>query len=515
MHHIRQALVRMRLGDADRAIARAGLIGRKKLAALRQLAETLGWLDPASSLPGDDALQARLAESRTPKRASSTVSSLETHRERIAAWFQQGIDGTVIHAALTRDHGYTGSYSSVRRLLAGLRKAVPPDTTVRLDFAPGEAAQVDFGAGPNFIDALTGEIMRTWVFVMTLCFSRHQYIEFVWDQTVATWLGCHRRAFTWFNGVPERVIIDNAKCAITRACVHDPAVQRAYAECAEGYGFRIDPCPPHDPQKKGIVEAGVKYVKRNFLPLREFRDLVDLNAQGQRWVTQTAGVRRHGTTGMPPLERFELERATLRPLPDRHPDLGSWHQVKAHRDCHVQFERAWYSIPFTLVGQTLWLKASPGLVTVHDAQHRQVAAHVRAERPGQRHTTSDHLPPDAQAFFAHDRAWCLTQAKTVGPACVELIEALLGDTIAERLRAAQGVLRLSDKYGRDRLEAACQRALAHAAPQYRVVKEILAGGHDLTPLPGAPATVPKPHGGRFARDAASLFAAASPSKLVH
>jgi transposase len=99
------------------------------------------------------------------------------------------------------------------------------------------------------------KLRRTWAFVMTLCFSRHQYVEFVWDQSAATWLGCHRRAFEWFGAVPLRVTIDNAKCAITKACAKDPTVQRAYAECAEGYGFKIDPCPPYDPQKKGIVES--------------------------------------------------------------------------------------------------------------------------------------------------------------------------------------------------------------------------------------------------------------------
>lgn len=514
MHHIRQALVRMRLGDPDRAIARAGLIGRKKLAALRRLAEEAGWLDPAAALPEDDLLQTRLDAATPAKRATSTVSTLEAHRERIAAWLAQGVDGTVIHATLTRDHGYTGSYSSVRRMLARLRGEVPVDTTVRLDYAPGEAAQVDFGAGPNLVDRITGEVARTWVFVMTLCFSRHQYIEFVFDQTVLTWLGCHRRAFTWFNGIPERVIVDNAKCAITRACVHDPAVQRAYADCAEGYGFRIEACPPHDPQKKGIVEAGVKYVKRNFMALRAFRDLADLNAQGKTWVMETAGRRRHGTTGIPPLERFELERGQLRPLPDRHPDLGSWHRVKAHRDCHVQFDRSWYSVPFALAGQTLWLKASPGLVTVQDGQYRQVAAHVRAERPGTRRTVADHLPPDAARFFAHDRAWCLAEASVTGPACQELIEALLGDRIAERLRAAQGVIRLREKYGADRLDSACRRALDHGSPHYRTVKTILAGGHDQVPTPAALETTAKPHGGRFARDAASLFQL-PPSQTVH
>ena len=118
------------------------------------------------------------------------------------------------------------------------------------------------------LGARTGEALKTWIFVMTLCWSRHQYAELVLDQTVGTWLGCHRRAFEWFGGVPQRVIIDNPKCAITRACNTDPTVQRAYAERAEGYGFKSSPCPPRDPQKKGIVEAVVKYVKRAFVPLR-------------------------------------------------------------------------------------------------------------------------------------------------------------------------------------------------------------------------------------------------------
>jgi len=109
------------------------------------------------------------------------------------------------------------------------------------------------------------------------------------DQSSATWLACHRHAFEWFGGIPCRLIIDNPKCAITRACIHDPGVQRAYAECAEGYGFRIDPCPPRDPQKKGIVEVGVKYVKRSFLPLREFRSLADANRQVAEWVMGEAG----------------------------------------------------------------------------------------------------------------------------------------------------------------------------------------------------------------------------------
>ncbi len=502
MHHYRQALLRMRQGDSDRDIADAKIMGRRKAGQWRELAQERGWLDTQVPLPDDEAVAAAL---NPPKRASTTISSLEEHRTKVASWVEQNVPGTAIHQALQRQHGWTGSYSAVRRMVATIRATLPPEITCRLEFAPGEAAQVDFGAGPILLHP-DGKPRRTWAFVMTLAHSRHQYLEFVWDQTVATWLGCHRRAFEWFAGVPQRIVIDNAKCAITRACAQDPVVQRAYAECAEGYGFKIDPCPPHDPQKKGIVEAGVKYVKGNFLPLREFRDLADLNAQARQWVLETAGQRIHGTTRQPPLSLFALEQPLLKPLPAIAPDLGTWHRVSVHKDCHVQFERILYSAPFSLVGKTLWLRATDAAVALYE-DYRHVATHPRGQRPGQRVSCKAHLPPEAQAFFAKDRQWCATQATEIGPNCRTLIERLLADNVLERLRAAQGVLGLLKPYGAKRLEAACARALAHDSPYYRTVKTILSTKADLQDAPSDRST-PQAYADatRFTRPAAELFA---------
>jgi transposase len=502
MFQYRHVLVRMRQGDSDRDIKRAKLMGRRKAAELRQVAEERGWLQAESELPDDGTIAGALGAAR---RAASTISSAEPHRTIIEEWIARDVKGVAIHAALKRDYGYKGSYSSVYRMLVAIRAARPPEATVRLAFAPAEAAQVDFGAGPELFDATTGRTRRTWCFVMTLAFSRHQYVEFVWDQTVATWLGCHRRAFEWFGAVPGRVIIDNPKCAITKACSRDPLVQRAYAECAEGYGFKIDPCPPADPQKKGIVEAGVKYVKGNFMPTRSFRDLADLNAQARAWVMEEAGVRIHGTTRERPLEQFALEKPLMKALPAIAPDLGTWSRVTLHRDCHVQHERIHYSAPFTLVGKRLWLRATDNAVTIYE-DYRLVATHPRGRKPGQRFTVRDHLPPDAQAFFARDRNWCLKQAATVGPACAELVEQLLTDRVLERLRAAQGVIGLGEKYGAARLEAACSRALNHGTFHYRHVKEILSRGFDEQPqLVVADTSGAYARTTRFTRNALTLF----------
>ena len=145
MFQYRQVLVRLRAGDTVREIARSGLMGRDKLGALRTVAEQQGWLDVGADVPDDAAIVAALGAGR---RARSTVSSAEPHRALVKAWFEAGVQGRAIHAALKREHAWSGSYSAVIRMLQQLRGEQLPEVTVRLSFAPGEAAQVDFGAGP-------------------------------------------------------------------------------------------------------------------------------------------------------------------------------------------------------------------------------------------------------------------------------------------------------------------------------------------------------------------------------
>lgn len=505
MYQYRQVLVRMRQGDSDRDIARSKTMGRKKIAEVREKAHEQGWLRSESALPEDKILATFLA--RKEALPPSCISTLEPWREQITKWHAAGIQGTTIHATLVRNHGYTGSYSAMYRFLRQIVVERAPDVPLRLTFKPAESAQVDFGAGPPITDVYTGEIFKTWFFVMTLCWSRHQYAEFVLDQTVSTWLGCHRRAFESFGGCVSRVIIDNAKCAIIKACVYEPDVQRAYAECAEGYMFKIDPCPPRDPQKKGIVESGVKYIKGSFLPLREFRDLADANRQLQEWVMSDAGNRIHGTTREAPLKRFaDVEKSLLTPLPFVPPELATWTKAKVHRDAHVQFQNNYYSVPFRLTGQALWLKATDTMVTLYRDQEA-VATHVRSNGHGQRKTVADHLPPEAQAWQMQDTQWCLKQAEQIGSACYALVHAMFGDHVLIRMRAVQGVLRLKQKYGAVRLEAACSRANHYGTPGYKVVKTILEKGLDqqtlLSAFDALAATYTE--GGRFCRDTQTIL----------
>lgn len=481
MLDIREILHRLQRGQGDRAVARDLGLSRKTVAKYRAWAhqETL-FTDP---LPSPAALAARLAATGLVAPPPRTPFAAAPHEARIRQLRAQGVECQAILARLREEVGFTGSYSALWRFVHALE---PPTPTayLRIETEPGAEAQVDFGSAGRLRDPGDGLAKKAWLFVMTLSWSRHQYVEFVFDQAVATWLRCHRHAFEWFGGVPRRIVLDNLKAAIVRATWHDPVVQRAYRECAEHYGFLIAPCRPATPQHKGKVEqGGVHYCARNFLAGRTLTDLPTANALVRTWCRETAGQRIHGTTKERPLARFTaIEQAALLPLPPAPYALATWKQAKLHPDCHVVFEHAFYSAPHRLIGQTLWLRAAETRLECYHA-HELVATHPRARRPGERLTHPDHLPPAKLVALMATPAWCLRRARDIGPETTIVIERLLGERPLDRLRTALAILRLADKYLPRRLEAACARALAYDELRYGVIKRILADGLDAVVLP--------------------------------
>jgi len=503
MYQYRQIIFRLRQGDSLRGISQAKLADRKKIRQVRDMAMSQGWLNPERELPTDEELAAVFGL----KWKLSQQPLALPYKNQIEIWVKQGIQASTIHAALQRQYDFTGSYNAIQRLVKRIKDEEKP-VSMMLDFKPGECVQVDFGAGPTLVDSLTGFETKTWIFVMVLAWSRHMYAEIVLRQDVETWLGCHRRAFEWFNGVPGKIIIDNAKCAITKACYYDPVVQRSYGESAEGYGFIISACPPRDPQKKGRVESGVKYVKNSFVPLRLFRNLVDANEQLRAWLLEVAGNRIHGSTHEKPLELFETERHLLKPLPDKPPELAVWEKVSVHGNCHVQFLKCYYSAPYRLVRQELWLRASETTVRLYK-EHELVAVHPRLFKPGSKQSLNEHLPPNALAYCMRDSQWCLEQARHIGEHCAQLIGQLLTESVVDYLRGAQGIIALQKKYGNARLDSACKRALSFQCGYYKTVKNILQQGLEYAPLPEQKAfdvlAETYTGKGRFCRDTSKLL----------
>lgn len=480
----------VKLGRSNRRIATALGINRKTVGKYRAWAEELGLL--TGDLPSLAELHQLLAQTWPGKLPPQNVSTVAPYRQIIVKLREQGVEMAAIHQRLMEDHHYTGSYSSVWRFVNALAPTAP-DVVVRVEVKPGEEGQVDFGYAGLMIDPATGKQRKAWAFVMTLSWSRHQYVEFVFDQKIETWLLLHRHAFAWLGGVPERIVIDNLKAAIIRACWDDPEVQRTYRECAEHYGFLIAPCRPGTPEHKGKVEqGGVHYVKRNFLAGRQAPLVIsDANQKVLQWADQVAGLRRHGTTQQKPLVRFqEVEQAALLPLPKVPYEPSIWKQLKLHRDCYLVFERSFYSAPYQRVGETLWLRAGTKTVDLYSQDHQLLATHDRAAEPGQRITNLNHLPPEKVPGLIISRPICRERAAAIGPATSQVVEHLLNHRPVDRLRTAGRLLRLAERFNPQRLEVACQRALHFDDPAYMTVKRILEQDLDRVALPAPPPVAP-------------------------
>ncbi|MBC8503473.1 MAG: IS21 family transposase [Chloroflexi bacterium] len=499
---IRVILTHIQAGSSNRQIERDLRVDRRTVKRYREWAEEQELLE--GELPEIEQLQRLLEETLPDRQPPQNVSTVEPYREIVEKLVKEKVEAKAIYHRL-EERGFEGSYSAVYRFVRRFRKQ-HPEATVRVERPPGEEAQVDFGYAGKMIDPESGKQRRTWAFVMTLSWSRHQYIEFVFDQKIETWLRCHRNALAFFGGVPQRVVIDNLKAAIVKAIQDDPQVQHSYQECALHYGFLIAPCRVRTPEHKGKVEqGGVHYVKRNFLGGREPTTITQANQDVLVWCNTTAGLRRHGTTKEQPLKRFEeTEKARLNPLPETPYDIALWKQLKLRRDCYIEFDKSYYSAPHRLIGQELWVCGGVQQVRIFDQNYHLIATHERADKPGTRRTHHDHLPPEKLPGLLLNREVCQATAIEIGPATTLFVLTLLDDPVLDRLPTVGRLLRLRLRYSDERLEAACMRALAFGDPAYSTVKGILSTGSENQPLPEI---IPPPPATAFVRDPEELFGA--------
>ena len=501
MNHLRELIYRLRAGESQRRIAEDLSMSRTTVGKYRRWAEGQGYLDATHPLPDDATLAAAWGEPPQPPRAASSV---EPYRDVVEAWVEQGVEMAAIWQHLQDDYQYPGSYSSVRRFVNKMA-STDPEVFVRVHTAPGEEAQVDFGSVGQLYDPNSGRLRRAHVFVATLCYSRHQYAELVFDQKTATWIGLHRRAFESWGGVPKRLVPDNLKAAVVQALVHDPILGEAYRRMAQHYGFVISPTRPRTPRHKGKVENGVHYIKRNFVAGREFLDIHTANQHLRTWVKERAGTREHGTTHKAPLYLFNAhEQAALLALPEEPFTLREVKPVTVHPDCHVRIEKSYYSVPYRHVGQKLDAYISERVVEIYQGLEL-VATHERSVQPGAWHTRLEHYPQHKAAYLQRTPAYCRQMAARLGAATCQVVEALLGDRPLYRLRSVQAILRLEETVGAERLEAACARALHFDDPSYRRIKAILNAALDREPLPDKAPDVPhQKH--VFARSGDEFFA---------
>jgi len=513
-----QELVRLhRMGTGGREVARLLGMSPNTERAYRLALDAAGLLlGPIPDLPTLERLKAAVEERLPRKLPPQQVTSLEPWLERIEERWRKGAGPRSIYDALRLDDaGFVearATLSAVKRVCARLKRArgvQPEDVAIPVETRPGEVAQVDFGYVGKLFDPEARVMRKAWVFVMVLGYSRHIFARVVFDQTTETWLRLHVEAFEALGGVVEVVVPDNLKAAVVRAAFGvdgGTALNRSYRELARHYGFKVDPTPIYDPGKKGKVESGVKYVKRNFFRGRAGGDAAVVAKDLDRWVHEIAGTREHGTTRRRPLEDFrEVEQAALEPLPPLRFEPAVWKEARVHQDSHVIFGKRLYSVPWRLIGQRVWLRATAGTVAVFHADVR-VATHDRRGL-GHRSTVDGHLPEHRADLRHRSRSYWEERADRVGPQTGRLVrEVFDSDDVLSMLRTVQAIVGHLERHPRERAEGASRRAIHFGILTYRGVKNILVRALDLEPLPAGAALPGSPQESfRYARSAAELL----------
>ena len=405
---------------------------------------------------------------------SGPKNQCEAFREIILAKLEQGLSGTRIHQDLCDDHGFTASYSSVRRFLQKLDRSVPLPVR-RMETDPGEEAQVDFGTAAPVVGA-DGKKRRPWMFRIVLSHSRKGYSEVVWRQTTDNFIACLENAFHYFGGAPKRVVIDNLKAAVAKADWYDPEIHPRLQSLAQHYGTVILPTRPYKPEHKGKIENGVKYAKNNALKGRQFETLAAENEHLLQWEQAVADTRIHGTTKKQVAKLFdEIERAALLPLPtDRFPHFKEARRA-VHRDGHVEVDKAYYSAPPEYVGRRLWVRWDSRLVRIFNDRWEQIVVHAKAE-PGRFRTSDEHIPKEKFSSVEHGAKHLLQRIEMIGPHTAAWARAMIQAQGVAGVRVLVGLKALTGKYSSEALEAACQSALAHGALRLGTIRKLLKQG---------------------------------------
>lgn len=489
MHKIKAVLRLAGLGLSQRQIALSCQIGQATVSDYLRLAEQAGlkWPD-VSDWDEDRLLAALLPLVQRPaptwrKAAEPDFAAmrreLQTHKHLTLQllWeeYRQQQPG---------GYGYS-RYCGLYR--AWLKRQ---DVVLRHEHRAGEKLFVDFAGDTIPVhDPGSGEVRPAAVFVAVLGASNYTFAEATWTQGLADWIGAHMRAFEFIQGVPKIVVPDNLKSGVTKPCRYEPDINRTYEEMAAHYGVAVIPARRGKARDKAKVESGVLVVerwimaalrKRKFFSLGEANTAIAelLTRLNERPFRKAEGTRR---------SLFEaLDKPALRPLPAERYQYGDWATARVNIDYHVVFEGHFYSVPYRLVQEPVEVRSSASTIEIFHKGVR-VASHARSRVPNKATTADEHRPKSHQRYLQWTPSRLIEWGATVGPLTAELLERIMASKPhpEQGYRSCLGIIRLGDKYGKPRVEAAARRALTHRTYSYKSLESMLKFHLDSLPEPAA------------------------------
>ena len=514
---VREVLRLWLRGEGLRSVERLAGVDRKTVRRYVTAAEELGLARDGGEGQLDDLFMGQVVEAVRPHRCDGHGEGwrlLVAEHDRIEAWLKK--DGLTVRKAgelLARRgvvvpertlHRYALEVCDVGRGRRG--------TTVRIDEGkPGDELQVDFGKLGRLLDAETGRQRDVWALIFMPVVSRYSFVWLSHRQSLEDVIAGFEAAWEFFGGVFATVIPDNMKTIVEKADALEPRLNQAFVEYAQDRGFLIDPARVRSPQDKPRVERTVPFVRQSFFAGETFIDLADAQRRAVEWCRERAGMRIHGTIQARPAEVFRVEELhCLRPAPTAVYDLPIYATAKVHRDHHIEVAKALYSIPGNLIGTTVEVRADRKLVRVF-SRGQLVKVHPR-QAPGHRITDPDDLPTEKTTYAMRDLDTLRRLAAGHGPAIGAMADGVLDHPLPwTKMRQVYALLGLVKKWGPERVEKACARALEAEAVNVGLIGRMLERGTEgdaTTPAPPAPTgEVIAP---RFARDP-DEFAAGRPA----
>lgn len=398
-----------------------------------------------------------------------SCSACEVHREFIAEQVRLGRNAKAIYQHLVDDFAFTHRYNSVKRFVRSL-KHKDPEQFDRLEFLPGEEAQVDYGQGAPTRDKKTGSYRRPRLFVMTLRYSRRAFRKVVWNSSQEVFARLHEEAFRYFGGCTRYVVLDNLKEGVLKPDIYEPELNPIYALMMRHHGVVADPARVRDPDRKGSVENAIQHTQETALKGRRFESLEEQNAYLMAWEEKWAAPRVHGRAKRQVQAMFEEERPYLSSLP-----LMAFRFFKQEKrtvwdDGLIQVGQCYYAaLPAPLFCE-VWVRIYESEIEILDPRTMRILRrHRRLERKGEMAID----PTDRIFNPSRETERLLQMAEAIGPHTVRLCQALFRENGRVAQKRIQGIVALSRKHSAAQIEEACKSAYDHHAWSCRAVRLLI------------------------------------------
>jgi transposase len=416
--------------------------------------------------PDGSALNSEAVATKIPAHARSAC---ETHREWIEAQVRLGRNAVAIFQDLVDNFEFKSKYNSVKRFVRALKRR-EPEQFDRLEFLPGEEAQVDYGQGAPTRCPKTGKLKRPRLFVMTLRYSRRGFRKVVWNSSQEVWARLHEEAFRYFGGCPQYVVLDNLKEGVLKADIYEPQINHVYSSMLAHYGVIADPARVRDPDRKGSVENAINHTQETALRGRTFESIEEQNAFLMHWEERWAAPRVHGRAKRQVSVMFEEEKPFLKPLAVAPFRYFKQEQRTVWDDGLIQVGQCYYAaLPAALFSQ-VWVRIYDLDIEILDPKTMTVLRrHRRRERPGQ----VAFEPGDRIFNPSRETERLFKQAEAIGPWTAKMCHELFKENGRIGQKKMQGIVALARKHSAQRIESACRTAFERHAWSSRAVRQLI------------------------------------------